>query len=532
MLKVLLRYLQYFFTFQVLNPNDEVPYEIYEVAPPTKDYGLPVATQLLVDYIFDSWGHPAVVEFTSPTVNYTHVKLTVEWESSGIQYDRLAHVYLDSVEVWRPSTPEPGNDEIYSEFTVDASEFVNLFKSASRLVMACDNIVQGRLTGAISARLKAEYFYAPDKIGGWYYESLPTHVKSLTKEIDRFPPAVQMKIPQLSRSTTRAALRLIASGNAAEEFWYADEEQPTRFVSLYIDDLLAGDLSPYPTVYTGAFQPRLWRPLVPIRAYDVPANIVDISPFLPLLWGNGTSSLRIEVNAVRSDWILSVSLLTWETPGIYGEGVTYPPVIDRAPPVDIRLPGVHIITAARSLNCSADLVFTNSRTNVTEPRHIEWLQNSNQDIIQTHRATRDLYTMSTAGRTELITDNSPSHSMEFEYSKVLVLTDTDVVVAQEYNVSTLNNSIQVSQNATWGSGQEINGTDVFGVQMDPAWSTHVTSRDGIIVGLESPTYPTHAFQGSDFGNSMKELMLLRDSDQDVRRSSSRASRWMTKKLMN
>lgn len=531
MLGVLLQSLQYILTFLALNGGDETEYEIYEVAPPTQDFGLPVATQLLVDYVFDSWGHPAVTEFAPPTLNFTHVKLTVEWRSSGIQYDRLAHVYLDSVEIWRPSTPEPGNDRIYSEFTVDVSEFAGLFKSESKLVMACDNLIQGRLTGPIYAKLRAEYFYAPDKVGGWYYEDLPTNVEALTKDLVHFPPTLDVQIPQLPRSTTRAVLRIMASGNAAEEFWYADEEQPTRFVSVYIDDLLAGDISPYPAVYTGAYQPRLWRPLVPIRAYDVPANIIDVTPFLPLLWGNGSCSLRIEVNTGQNDWLLSASLLTWEDANISGAGTTHPPVIERAPPVEVKLPGVHIVTAAHQLNCSADLAFTNIHSNVTEYNRVEWLQDSSQDNIQTHRATQDLYTLSMSGKAEISLSNA-SHDMEFEYSKVLVLKDTDVVVAQEYNVSTDHNSIQVSQNATWGPGQTINGTDVFGTQLDPAWSTHVTSRNGLVTGIESPNSPTHAFQGSDFGNFVKELMLLRGSDQDKARSAARVDRWLSKKLLD
>ena len=51
-------------------------------------------------------------------------------------------------------------------------------------------------------------------------------------------------------------------------------------LQVYINNLLAGTIVPYPTVYTGGINPMLWRPLTGIESFDIEAYRFDLTPFV------------------------------------------------------------------------------------------------------------------------------------------------------------------------------------------------------------------------------------------------------------
>jgi len=56
-----------------------------------------------------------------------------------------------------------------------------------------------------------------------------------------------------------------------------------REIDVYIDGCLAAAFYPAIVVYTGGICPLLWRPLTSFFALDIPANRLDISPFVGAL---------------------------------------------------------------------------------------------------------------------------------------------------------------------------------------------------------------------------------------------------------
>lgn len=91
-------------------------HEKYELDIPVADFGEPVATQTLVDhhlFVNTLDGPPLSVNYTPPEQDFTHVTLGIEYIVGGRQFDRLSHVRINGVEVWRPSTLEP-NAEVNS----------------------------------------------------------------------------------------------------------------------------------------------------------------------------------------------------------------------------------------------------------------------------------------------------------------------------------------------------------------------------------------------------------------------------------
>ena len=85
---------------------------------PNPRYGKPVYSAKLLHHKFgNSWGKPAVVNFTVPSdISFEAVVLTLHTEVDGVQFDRLANLFVDGVQVWRTSTIEPGGRTTFSDF--------------------------------------------------------------------------------------------------------------------------------------------------------------------------------------------------------------------------------------------------------------------------------------------------------------------------------------------------------------------------------------------------------------------------------
>ncbi|KAB8240591.1 proteasome stabiliser-domain-containing protein [Aspergillus flavus] len=70
---------------------------------------------------------------------------------------------------------------------------------------------------------------------------------------------------------------------------------PFREVQLYVDDILAGIIWPFPVIFTGGVAPGFWRPIVGIDAFDLRQPEIDISPFLPILKDGQPHSFEIKI---------------------------------------------------------------------------------------------------------------------------------------------------------------------------------------------------------------------------------------------
>ena len=115
--------------------------------------------------------------------------------------------------------------------------------------------------------------------------------------------------------TRRAIFSVAASGQAAEEFWYANVLEslrytfnettgellgfsPFREIQLRIDGLLAGVVFPYPVIFTGGLAPGLWKPIVGIDTFDLREPEIDVSPFLPMLTDSKSHSFELSVHGL------------------------------------------------------------------------------------------------------------------------------------------------------------------------------------------------------------------------------------------
>lgn len=315
--------------------------ESFELTYPLPDYGKPVHFETLLYHSFgSSWGHPASANYSSPAVDFNRVILEINTTVSGRQYDRLAHLYLNGVPLWRTSTAEPGGKHVHFSARKDVYTYVDLFRRDGNLMFQLDNLVTERLTGVFNVTVTAYYYDKPKRERSFFSAYGPaSQIMPLVKSVSQRPPLVylpskplEMQVPILNRNTTRAKLELFVSGNAAEEFWYANVlnkyvgqfknhpllgHGPCRVVNVFVDGKRVSSAHPEPVIYTGGISPALWRPVVGAGAFDVKPLSVDLSPLLPLMWKDETS-VEVQVSnclneTIGQNWIATGNLLTWES---------------------------------------------------------------------------------------------------------------------------------------------------------------------------------------------------------------------------
>lgn len=416
------RILSYVDTGSYAATNEEVR-EIISVAYPyipKKSYGKPVHTEVLVDYVFDSWGNPSLTSFKPPkNITFNKVVLTLNTSVSGVQYDRLAHLYVGGAEIWRTSTMEPGGRKVHSSFKKDVSQYQSLFQQETPVLFQLDNLVLDGLDGKFHVKLQADFYSSV-----YFHETGEGHVDlenqlsddskekymffDINKDADHvyplntqsdlkkgpieYLPSLKFKVtlPQVAQNTTRLKLAVFASGNGNEEFWYSNvldkfkrhfEDDgtaffghgPLRFVSVKVDGQKVASQAPQPFIFTGGFSPALWSPVVGLNAFDLSSIDLDVTPLLPLLWKSGNHELEIQVDngiddfegstsGIGNDWIISANLLAYENSNVKSSSGRFLGVQEES---DGRSTGVSIpytkslqqfITGKYKVEMSGDLV--------------------------------------------------------------------------------------------------------------------------------------------------------------------------------
>ncbi|KAI4600016.1 hypothetical protein KJ359_001117 [Pestalotiopsis sp. 9143b] len=319
---------------------------VQPAVPPRMTLDDPVCRQTIVQQDFgNSYGTPFVGAYSPPAdCNFTTTILNLTVTSQGRQYDRLALLYLGDNEVWRTSTAMPIQSGIQWTYQKDVSVFHNLFAQDQKVILSLDNILSGDLyTGTYEVTLEALYFddvytpgFAPaDEI--FAISKLASDQNSTS--VFSLPGDSGSVNLTLARNIKQAVVSISASGNGAEEFWFANMPSeytntfpgplgelagysPFREVQLLIDGKLAGVEWPFPILFSGGVDPGAWRPIVGIDTYDLPTFEIDVTPWLSLLCNGEQHEFQLRVvgydsaaedhiGTVGSNWYVGGSLFVW-----------------------------------------------------------------------------------------------------------------------------------------------------------------------------------------------------------------------------
>lgn len=248
--------------------------------------------------------------------------------SNGTQYDRLAVFTFQHTEIWRTSTPEPTYDGIIWTYTKDVTRYIPLFSKPGPFLLELDNIVTDQLTGQYATSLYATFYAASEEhpTTGQSNLIVPISTWSDTLANDAsVPPAFSLNVT-LPQNTVEIYAELYASGNAQEEFWYNNAANdyfgnlpagttygggPFREVRLLVDGQLAGVAFPYAVIFTGGFNPAVWKPITSYGAIDLPTYFLDLTPFAPVFADGLPHNVSIDAvsaeanHTVNSNWYVS-----------------------------------------------------------------------------------------------------------------------------------------------------------------------------------------------------------------------------------
>lgn len=342
--------------------------------PDEPDYGVPVATIPLLSNVafLNSFNSPQGVTYNPPNVDFNRVSLELLVNTTSSNYDRLGMAFFNGIEIWRTSTSEPANDNAHWDYSKDVSEYLSLFKQTGRFEFLINNIVNEQFQGTFQVSITANFYKSSNKPStddSWAIalDNPATNIQTFRKNPTNLywtAPSddIEISVPQQASNVNRALLQVFASGNSNDEFWWNTHggSGPSRFVNAYINGQPAGYAAPFPIIYTGGINAELWKPLVGIRAYDVPSYFMDVTAFLPKLW-SGASTLKLNIsngidnNPVPSNWIVNVNLFTWSTPGQTNSGTMDNPQ-DTVNTLDNSLgPSPQHVLLTRSYSSSATL---------------------------------------------------------------------------------------------------------------------------------------------------------------------------------
>ncbi|MEU8530509.1 peptide-N4-asparagine amidase [Streptomyces sp. NPDC048629] len=325
---------------------------------------------------------------------WNKVVLRLDGSVKGRQYDRLGHLTVGGVEIFRTSTPQPSPDGIAWSVEKDVTRYRDTLSRPQPVEMLIGNVVNDTYTGVFDVKVTLTFYAArgsarpaatPDKV-------LPLENARLTTP----------------RNTERILAEVYAtgSGGGCEEYWYMTapaaapyscqaDDGPYREVRISVDGRLAGIAAPFPTVWTGGWSnPFLWYVTPGPRAFDIQPLVYDLTPFAALL--NDGREHRVDVSvagvpAGQTGWSTPTNLLLWQDEGrtvVTGaldrheesepsNSSTYTPGSEHRLDTD----GGHRLTVAGHLNTSHGRIATTVTRAVANTSVHRWTDGENVDAL-------------------------------------------------------------------------------------------------------------------------------------------------------
>uniref|UniRef100_K3WDQ7 Peptide N-acetyl-beta-D-glucosaminyl asparaginase amidase A N-terminal domain-containing protein n=1 Tax=Globisporangium ultimum (strain ATCC 200006 / CBS 805.95 / DAOM BR144) TaxID=431595 RepID=K3WDQ7_GLOUD len=311
-----------------------------EVGPPPYQnvQGDPCVVPLGTHEFGFSYGTPWTTNFTAPACSGEYSVLYLKWEATcqlGVQFDRIAAVWINGVELLRTSTEEPDRKSGVSwEVIKDVTPYYDVVKRGGDVVVSLDNVIDGRYNSSFTITLSAE-FYKPKTLFSLGMSSTlkkkPDAVVPVSKSSTSYgwftvePNSIgtNYKLVTLPRNTEELYLELFLSHHQCDEFYYTNPPDsyakplgwcgggPFREVQVLIDGELVGVVWPFPLLFTGGLNPYLWRPIVAIGAFNAPTYVLNLTPFLEHFLDNQQHNVTFFVDYGIDFWPIDGNLLAY-----------------------------------------------------------------------------------------------------------------------------------------------------------------------------------------------------------------------------
>ncbi|MCY1073718.1 peptide-N4-asparagine amidase [Archangium lansingense] len=297
-------------------------------APAVEKPATSSCTVKIVDEKFDDFT-PYTSTFTPPADcpgPWNKVVLRMEGKVQGVQYDRLGHLEVGGVTIFKTSTPEPSREGIAWSVEKDVTAYAPLLSRPQPVWMLIGNVVNDTYTGVLDVQVYLTFYKAEGR-----YKPADTASDVIPLANPRREGSALLGEVTVPRNTERLMAEVYAtgSGGGCEEFWYFTvpatvpyscpaDAGPYREVQIEVDGKVAGIAMPFPHVYTGGWaNPFLWYVLPAPRAFDIRPIRFDLTPFAGLLTDGKPHQLAVRVLGVpegRPGWELPTQVFAWRDP--------------------------------------------------------------------------------------------------------------------------------------------------------------------------------------------------------------------------
>lgn len=295
-------------------------------APAVEKPAVPSCTVKIVDEPFDDFT-PYTSTYTPPSDcpgPWNKVVLRMEGAVQGVQYDRLGHLEVGGVAIFKTSTPEPSRDGITWAVEKDVTEYAPLLSKPQSVWMLIGNVVNETYTGVLNVQVYLTFYPAQGT-----YKPAETASDVLPLSNPHREGSALIGEVTLPKNTERLVAEVYAtgSGGGCEEFWYITvptsvpyscpaDDGPYREVQIEVDGRVAGIAMPFPHVYTGGWSnPFLWYVLPAPRAFNIRPIRYDLTPFVGLVNDGQPHQIRVSVLGVpegRPGWDLPTNVFVWK----------------------------------------------------------------------------------------------------------------------------------------------------------------------------------------------------------------------------
>jgi hypothetical protein len=345
-------------------------------------------------------------------------KVVLDWSGSvaGVQYDRLAGVWIGGAEVFRTSTPEPDAAGISWHVDEDLSKYIPLLEKTQPIDVSLGNVVNSTYTGVYHITLKITYYMADRTHPAAHTanEVLPlsnTDSNGASDWWDLTKGQSASLTETFPTNLTSASVEVYARGNGCEEFWYSNVPDNDaadiangycsggtyREVGVEVDGKLAGIAQVYPVIYSGGINPLMWRPIMSVDSLRTEPYTMNLTPFAGLLSDGKQHTVTIVPPADISDvWMVDATMfLTTDAHTAHTGGAVTADTIAAAPSLTTSITspaaGTNLITAdaSRDWRVSGYVDTSRGRVTTTVSQHATyqnadkiWQSGENQTVTQ------------------------------------------------------------------------------------------------------------------------------------------------------
>jgi hypothetical protein len=259
----------------------------------------------------------------------------------GIQYDRTASIWLNSVNIYFGTTQEP-SPQLGPTWQIerDLTDYSSLLRSPGKGDVLINNWVDAQRASVIHASARLLFYPAdsghpapqtPDEVIALNSSNAPANLQTGDDRLARkiiFP-----------RNTERVYMDVFPQSQFHDEFWYTclpDEyiqrtmafamrrgykgapKRPRacsggsyREVEVLVDGQPAGLAPIYPWVYTGGMDPYLWRPTPGVQTLNFLPYRLDLSPFAGLVSDGAEHTVAVRVLGSNHYFSVAAALLVY-----------------------------------------------------------------------------------------------------------------------------------------------------------------------------------------------------------------------------